>query len=348
MIAAEGALKPRELPRWLRRARGGARGDARHAGGARADRARRRPPAAAAARAGDARARVRPRRARSAPRRSLASLGVVRRAQGCGRSRTRWWRATSSTAMRRAASSCGRRASGSRRCSTRWSAGCARRSRSPRRWPPGARRAEIRKGLRMPSFAADRLIADARRARRRAGCGARWRRWPTSSSRAAAAAAAGGGLGAAQRPRALIRRRRRSTRRLPSGLAREDAFERRSDAAPRMRGAVAPLSLASARGAAGAQPRGAGLLARAGVAVQGAALDRLVDQGDQLAVLGVGRVVVALADRGLQAAEVRLDRRRVAAVLDALALGAQDALLLGGDVGHTCERRGSRRGGRVL
>jgi hypothetical protein len=65
-------------------------------------------------------------------------------------------------------------------------------------------------------------------------------------------------------------------------------------------------------------------------------------------VLGVRGVVVALVDRRLQAAEVRLDRRRVPAILDPLALGAKDALLLGGDVGHTCERRGSLRGGRVL
>ena len=39
-------------------------------------------------------------------------------------------------------------------------------------------------------------------------------------------------------------------------------------------------------------------------------------------------VGVAGGDRGLEATEVGLDRRRVAAVLQALALGPQDALLL--------------------
>ena len=64
---------------------------------------------------------------------------------------------------------------------------------------------------------------------------------------------------------------------------------------------------------------GAGLLAGAGVAVQRAALDGLVDQLHQLAVLGVGAVVLAGLDGGRQAAEVRLDRRRVLPVLLALA-----------------------------
>jgi len=90
--------------------------------------------------------------------------------------------------------------------------------------------------------------------------------------------------------------------------------------------AVAPLGR-------GAHPRGAGLLARAVVAVQGAALDRLVDRAHQLAVsVGAGGVVGALGV--LQAPEQRLDAGRAAAVLAPLALGAQDALLLGMDVGH--------------
>src|SRR5215216_7869479 len=82
---------------------------------------------------------------------------------------------------------------------------------------------------------------------------------------------------------------------------------------------------------AAAQPRRARLLACAGVPVQRAALDGLVDQLHQLAVLVVGPLGLAAGDGGLQAAEVRLDRRRVAPVLAALARRAQDALLLGMD-----------------
>jgi hypothetical protein len=62
--------------------------------------------------------------------------------------------------------------------------------------------------------------------------------------------------------------------------------------------------------------------------VQRPALDGLVDQPDQLLVLGLGGLVVAAFDGSLQAAEVRLDRRRVAPVLETLALGAEDPLLL--------------------
>src|SRR5436190_19681500 len=92
-------------------------------------------------------------------------------------------------------------------------------------------------------------------------------------------------------------------------------------------------------GLAGANPSGSRLLAGAGVAVQGAALDGLVDRRRQLLELAVGRCVVALGDGRLEAAEVRTDRRRVAAVLEALALRAQDALLLGMNVGHVVRRR---------
>ena len=69
-IAEEGNVKPRELPRWLvaRAAELGVELDT--AGGPRADRPRRRPPAAAAARAREARARARRRARSSASRRS--------------------------------------------------------------------------------------------------------------------------------------------------------------------------------------------------------------------------------------------------------------------------------------
>ena len=45
-------------------------------------------------------------------------------------------------------------------------------------------------------------------------------------------------------------------------------------------------------------------------------------------MLGVGERVVLGGDGGLEATEVRPDRRGVVAVLEALALGAQDPLLL--------------------
>jgi hypothetical protein len=62
--------------------------------------------------------------------------------------------------------------------------------------------------------------------------------------------------------------------------------------------------------------------------VQRAALDGLVDRPHQRQVLGLRRVGVTGCDRGLEAAEEGLDRRRVAAVLQALAFGPEDALLL--------------------
>ena len=99
--------------------------------------------------------------------------------------------------------------------------------------------------------------------------------------------------------------------------ARNRALRAQTDAGP-----------TGSRGSAAADPRGAGLLAGAGVAVQRAALDGLVDRPHELAVLGVGAFVVARGDRALEAAEVRLDLRGVAAVLEPLALGPQDPLLL--------------------
>src|SRR3954469_5184225 len=62
------------------------------------------------------------------------------------------------------------------------------------------------------------------------------------------------------------------------------------------------------------------------------ALDGLVDRRNELAMRGVGLGLVATG--ALQAAEQRLDLRRVPAVLRALALRAQDPLLLGVNVGH--------------
>ena len=70
---------------------------------------------------------------------------------------------------------------------------------------------------------------------------------------------------------------------------------------------------------------------------------------DQLAVRRLGGVAVAALRRRLEAAEVGLDRGGVAAVLEPLALGAQDPLLLGVDVGHGSDRaaRARNRPGRA-
>ena len=93
---------------------------------------------------------------------------------------------------------------------------------------------------------------------------------------------------------------------------------------------------AEALGAA-AQAGGAGLLARAVVPVQRAALDGLVDRLHEARGARRRPLVVAVGDGGLEAAEVGLDRGGVAAVLLPLALGAEDALLLRVDVGHDGE-----------
>src|SRR5690348_4875689 len=75
-----------------------------------------------------------------------------------------------------------------------------------------------------------------------------------------------------------------------------------------------------------AQRGRARLLARAVVAVERVALHGAGDARHGLAVLGLGRVGIAGLDRSLEAAEVGLDRRRVAAVLEPLPLRPLDAL----------------------
>src|ERR1700750_341443 len=74
--------------------------------------------------------------------------------------------------------------------------------------------------------------------------------------------------------------------------------------------------------------RGFRLLARAGVLVQGALLDGLVDLRDQLALLFLDRAGVARLDRRLQAPEVRLHGAGQQSVLGALALAAKYPLFL--------------------
>src|SRR3954467_12624247 len=109
--------------------------------------------------------------------------------------------------------------------------------------------------------------------------------------------------------RTSSRRRFKQERRRPSGRRRED-----------------PIPVRSGDRDAAANALGAGLLARAGVGVQRAPLDGLVDQRHELAVLGGDLIVVACGHGGLETPEVRLDLRRVVAVLEALALGALIAL----------------------
>src|SRR5437764_4112012 len=76
------------------------------------------------------------------------------------------------------------------------------------------------------------------------------------------------------------------------------------------------------RGGAAAQARGTRLLARTVVAVDRAGLDGLVDRLDEQPVLALGGGVVAGRDGALEPAEVGLDPRGVAAVLEPLARGA--------------------------
>src|SRR5205085_5385868 len=84
-------------------------------------------------------------------------------------------------------------------------------------------------------------------------------------------------------------------------------------------------------------------LVRARIAVQRAALDSLVDRALHAHVLGIRSLLVASLHRIRQPAQVGLDGRRVPAVLEPLALRAQDALLLGVDVGHGDSREAPAR-----
>src|ERR1700759_4185823 len=100
--------------------------------------------------------------------------------------------------------------------------------------------------------------------------------------------------------------------------------------------------LAFSGSVAGAGSRGPSLLPGPGVPVQRAPLDRLVNRLDELAVLAIGGGVLAGRDSPPQAGGVGLDPRHVAAVLEPLALGAEDALLLRGNVCHGPKKRRGR------
>ena len=171
----------------------------------------------------------------------------------------------------------------------------------------GESAAEIKRGLRMPR-ARRRALHRRRRAHDPERLRGRSARSPTSSSTRAAARRAG-------RPHALARRWtrtrsrcERSRRSLASGRRRASGARRAMRAArdflraPVLRCSaprLTALSIVSTSCGARSRPRR-----------------------------------VAARDGRLEAAEVGLDRGGVAAVLEPLALGAQDPLLLGVDVGH--------------
>ncbi len=194
----------------------------------------------------------------------------------------------------------------------------------------GASTAELKRTLRMPARAAERFLADIARAE-------------PEQLRAALAALADLELdtrGGSPLPGARSRL---------SGLDEDTLALRALEAIARLnaagkrgknsrvryagRGVDAERQLG---GCARARARGAGLLARAGVLVHGAALDRLVDRALQQPVLLGRTLLVAVSHGSLQAAEVRLHGRGIAAVLQSLTLGAQDPLLLRVDIRHLC------------
>ena len=146
------------------------------------------------------------------------------------------------------------------------------------RAPAGRRvaRRTVKRGLRMPPRAAERFVADVAR---------------SDPARLRAALGALADLELDSRGGAVIAADRDAARGARRGHAR--AARDRGD-----HGLDEPV-LPSERlgGGAGAQARGAGLLARAGVAVQRAALDGLVDRADELAVRRVGGGVVAVSAR---------------------------------------------------
>ena len=167
--------------------------------------------------------------------------------------------------------------------------------------------AEVRRGLRMPARAAERFVADVARSD------------PDRLRRALCALAE---LELDSRGGALL---------VAAAARRWPALRRGHDRAAGDRDdhLAAQRRSAERRSAAGEQASGAGLLVGARVAVQRAALDGLVDRALQAHVLGLGGRASPLLHGRFEVAEVGLDRRGVAAVLEALALGAQDALLLG-------------------
>src|SRR6476646_8572299 len=102
-------------------------------------------------------------------------------------------------------------------------------------------------------------------------------------------------------------------------------------ATSRRTGALLLRGLARTRGD---HARGLRLRARSGVRVQRTTGGGAVDEHLQLLVLTVDHIGVATVDRRLEPAEVGLDRRLVAQVLEPLPGGYLDALLLLLDVRH--------------
>ena len=163
----------------------------------------------------------------------------------------------------------------------------------------GESAAEVKRTLRMPSRAAERFVADVAR---------------SDPERLRAALGVLADLELDTRGGAELRAGRSRL----SGL-HEDTLALR---------AIARSPVRRRLGLAGEHARGAALLALAGVAMQRTALHGGVDAAHQRAVLGLGGLCVAALHRRFQAPEERLDRGGVEAVLQTLALGAQDPLLL--------------------
>ena len=181
-IAAEMNVKAWDLPKWLieqAKQLEPATLDKRRREGA--GRPGRRPPAAAHARAREARARARPGRQRSAPTRSRspARPRAERKVWTLADALVAGDRKTSHRAPAGAAPAGRAR---HRPDLQHGRAGCGTRSRSPTRWQPGQSTAQAKKMLRMPPRAADKFVKDVAGARRRGAARARWRRWPTSRS----------------------------------------------------------------------------------------------------------------------------------------------------------------------
>jgi DNA polymerase III delta subunit len=155
--------------------------------------------------------------------------------------------------------------------------------------------------------------------------------------------------GATRRGRPAGRPRRRS-----QGPEQAGARSRSPARARRPRGRDADAALAPRAGASG---RGAGddlcrlrLLARGGVAMEGATARGAVDGADELPVLARDEVGVARCDCGFEPLREGLDRGAVAQVLEALPRLDPHALLLLLDVRHSkrCPRgRGPRDGSRT-
>ena len=158
-IAVEAAVKPRELPQWLQASAPRSSGSSSTRRRARAlVGAGRRAPAAPAARAREARARARPGRAhrRRGGARARAPASAERKVWTLADALVAGDRRTATRALLELR----RRASGCRACCTGWSAALRDALAIAEALAAGQPAAQVKSGLRMPGFAADRLISD--------------------------------------------------------------------------------------------------------------------------------------------------------------------------------------------